>query len=129
MREPAKGSPPKHLQPPIALAFRSGLNPVSKSTANTIANAAGGPKLGPHRLPPAAHVRNGVLDLGPEGGDKGGEVVAQGTPEQVAGEAKSYTGGCLQELLTKSIRAEAAARLPKKKRASSASMRQREAAE
>ena len=34
-----------------------------------------------------------VLDLGPEGGDKGGEVVAEGTPEQVAEEARSYTGG------------------------------------
>jgi excinuclease ABC subunit A len=70
-----------------------------------------------------------VLDLGPEGGDKGGEVVAEGTPEQVAQEPRSYTGGYLKELLTKSERAEAPPTLAKKKRGSSASMGQREAAE
>ncbi len=47
-----------------------------------------------------------VLDLGPEGGDKGGEIVAEGTPEQVAKEPRSYTGGYLNELLAKSVRAE-----------------------
>ena len=36
-----------------------------------------------------------IIDLGPEGGDKGGRVVAQGTPEQVAGVSKSYTGQIL----------------------------------
>lgn len=40
-----------------------------------------------------------VLDLGPEGGVKGGEVVAEGTPEQVAAEARSYTGRYLAPLL------------------------------
>ena len=40
-----------------------------------------------------------VLDLGPEGGDKGGEVVAEGTPEQVAKEPKSYTGSYLAPLV------------------------------
>ena len=38
-----------------------------------------------------------ILDLGPEGGEEGGRVVAQGTPEQVARVKKSYTG---QELAT-----------------------------
>ena len=33
-----------------------------------------------------------VIDLGPEGGVRGGEIVAVGTPESVAGEARSYTG-------------------------------------
>ena len=33
-----------------------------------------------------------LIDLGPEGGDRGGEVIAVGTPEQVAGEPRSYTG-------------------------------------
>ena len=33
-----------------------------------------------------------IIDLGPEGGDGGGEVVALGTPEQIAAHATSYTG-------------------------------------
>ncbi|GHU69092.1 UvrABC system protein A [Spirochaetia bacterium] len=40
-----------------------------------------------------------LIDLGPEGGDKGGEVVAIGTPEKVAGHSKSYTGIYIKELL------------------------------
>jgi excinuclease ABC subunit A len=42
-----------------------------------------------------------VVDLGPEGGDKGGEIIAQGTPEQVAGMAHSYTGQFLARMLGK----------------------------
>jgi excinuclease ABC subunit A len=33
-----------------------------------------------------------IIDLGPEGGEEGGRLVAQGTPEQVAAAEKSYTG-------------------------------------
>ncbi|OCQ97783.1 excinuclease ABC subunit A [Nostoc sp. MBR 210] len=40
-----------------------------------------------------------VIDLGPEGGDKGGEVIAFGTPEDVARNPKSYTGQYLQQVL------------------------------
>ena len=40
-----------------------------------------------------------VLDLGPDGGVRGGEVVAQGTPEDVAGEARSFTGQYLAPML------------------------------
>jgi len=40
-----------------------------------------------------------VIDLGPEGGDKGGEVIAFGTPEDVAKNKKSYTGQYLKEVL------------------------------
>ena len=40
-----------------------------------------------------------ILDLGPEGGDAGGEIVAQGTPEDVARVAESYTGQFLREVL------------------------------
>lgn len=40
-----------------------------------------------------------VIDMGPEGGVGGGQVVAAGTPEQVVQEAKSYTGKFLQSLL------------------------------
>ncbi len=38
-----------------------------------------------------------IIDLGPEGGEEGGRVVAQGTPEQVARNKKSYTGQALAE--------------------------------
>ena len=40
-----------------------------------------------------------IIDLGPEGGDRGGTVVACGTPEQVAGCIESYTGQFLNEIL------------------------------
>ncbi len=40
-----------------------------------------------------------LIDLGPEGGDGGGQIVAQGTPEQVAQVKKSYTGQFLREIL------------------------------
>ena len=40
-----------------------------------------------------------IVDLGPEGGDKGGRVVAVGTPEQVADTAASYTGKYLAPYL------------------------------
>ncbi|MFI5368109.1 MAG: DNA helicase UvrA, partial [Spirochaetia bacterium] len=42
-----------------------------------------------------------VIDLGPEGGDKGGRVVAEGTPEQVAKTAGSWTGKYLKPALKK----------------------------
>ncbi len=40
-----------------------------------------------------------LIDLGPEGGEAGGEVLAQGTPEEVARKAQSYTGKFLQKML------------------------------
>jgi excinuclease ABC subunit A len=40
-----------------------------------------------------------LIDLGPEGGDKGGEIVATGTPEQVAANPRSYTGQFLKPIL------------------------------
>ncbi|MBI2099060.1 excinuclease ABC subunit UvrA [Candidatus Uhrbacteria bacterium] len=40
-----------------------------------------------------------IIDLGPEGGLRGGEVVAVGTPEEVARNANSYTGGYLKKVL------------------------------
>ena len=40
-----------------------------------------------------------VVDLGPEGGDAGGEIVAEGTPEEVSRVARSYTGQFLQPVL------------------------------
>ena len=53
-----------------------------------------------------------IVDMGPEGGDAGGEVVATGTPEQIARNPKSYTGRSLKHVLdrgrAKKAKAEAA---------------------
>ena len=40
-----------------------------------------------------------VIDLGPEGGDRGGTIVAAGTPEEVAQVEQSYTGKYLKKML------------------------------
>jgi excinuclease ABC subunit A len=40
-----------------------------------------------------------IIDIGPEGGDGGGQIVAEGTPESVAGEPRSHTGRYLKALL------------------------------
>ena len=42
-----------------------------------------------------------VIDIGPEGGNKGGEIVAKGTPEDIANNKKSYTGHYLKKHLKK----------------------------
>ncbi|NKN31790.1 excinuclease ABC subunit UvrA [Marichromatium bheemlicum] len=42
-----------------------------------------------------------IIDLGPEGGDKGGEIVATGTPEAIAAEPRSHTGRFLAPLLAR----------------------------
>ncbi|HEX3364540.1 excinuclease ABC subunit UvrA [Phenylobacterium sp.] len=58
-----------------------------------------------------------IVDFGPEGGDGGGEIVATGTPEQVAGNTKSWTGRYLAELLERQAgrrRAQAAKSKPAK---------------
>ncbi len=50
-----------------------------------------------------------IIDLGPEGGDGGGEIVAEGTPEDIVNNPSSYTGAFLEKTLTR--------RPPKKRRA------------
>jgi len=40
-----------------------------------------------------------VIDLGPEAGDEGGQIVAQGTPEEIARAEGSHTGGALAGIL------------------------------
>jgi len=40
-----------------------------------------------------------IIDLGPEGGDHGGEIVCQGTPEHIASVKKSYTGKFLRRMV------------------------------
>ena len=42
-----------------------------------------------------------IIDLGPEGGDGGGEIVAAGTPEDIVREKRSYTGQFLKPVLAR----------------------------
>ena len=51
-----------------------------------------------------------LLDLGPEGGEEGGYLIAAGTPEEVAGEPDSATGSFLSGLVSAKPRKRAAAR-------------------
>ena len=55
-----------------------------------------------------------IVDLGPEGGDAGGEVVAVGTPEEIAAEPSSYTGHYLKQVLKRRPPAKAASGKPKR---------------
>ncbi|MFD8758324.1 hypothetical protein ACFV03_04720 [Streptomyces mirabilis] len=43
-----------------------------------------------------------IVDMGPEGGHRDGTVIAEGTPEQVAAQPRSYTGQFLRPLLERS---------------------------
>ena len=56
-----------------------------------------------------------IIDLGPEGGEAGGEVVATGTPEEVAASTASYTGRFLRELVTPA-KPQARGRAPQRRR-------------
>jgi excinuclease ABC subunit A len=56
-----------------------------------------------------------IIDLGPEGGEAGGEVVATGTPEEVAASTASYTGSFLRELVTPA-KPQARGRAPQRRR-------------
>jgi excinuclease ABC subunit A len=59
-----------------------------------------------------------VLDLGPEGGDAGGQIVAQGTPEDIAASEASHTGRFLREVLARRpIKRPTAEPAPKKAKA------------
>ncbi|MEK7582159.1 MAG: excinuclease ABC subunit UvrA [Patescibacteria group bacterium] len=42
-----------------------------------------------------------IIDIGPEGGEGGGKIIARGTPEEIAGSAQSYTGKYLKRVLRK----------------------------
>ncbi len=61
-----------------------------------------------------------IIDLGPEGGDAGGRIVAAGTPEQVAATRESYTGQFLKQLFERRPTAASAPRPKKRKRAEAA---------
>ncbi len=56
-----------------------------------------------------------IIDLGPEGGDKGGRVVAQGTPEDVAAAPESFTGQYLARYLGRGKERAAEGRRPERK--------------
>ncbi len=53
-----------------------------------------------------------IIDLGPEGGEEGGRIVANGTPEQVAAKEGSYTGGFLAQIVEPAKRPRRRAKLP-----------------
>ncbi len=57
-----------------------------------------------------------IIDLGPEGGDKGGKLVAEGTPEDVAGIKSSFTGQYLGPYLKRRQRTSKKASPPAKRR-------------
>jgi len=63
--------------------------------------AAGNTVLMIEHNPEVIKTADWVIDLGPEGGEMGGEVVVEGTPEDVAGCKRSYTGRYLREYLKK----------------------------
>jgi len=44
-----------------------------------------------------------IIDLGPEGGDGGGRIVAEGTPSQIAAAEESYTGQFLKQIVKPAI--------------------------
>jgi excinuclease ABC subunit A len=58
--------------------------------------------------PDIIKVADHIIDLGPEGGDEGGYVIAQGTPEEVAQVEESFTGRFLAEYLRQTMDAECA---------------------
>jgi excinuclease ABC subunit A len=40
-----------------------------------------------------------IIDIGPEGGERGGRIIAQGTPEEIAAQKEGYTSSFLEEIL------------------------------
>lgn len=59
-----------------------------------------------------------LIDLGPEGGDRGGHVVAFGTPEMVAGHSGSYTGQFLERIIADNVRLRAGSKPVKRHQSS-----------
>ena len=45
-----------------------------------------------------------IIDMGPEGGDEGGKIIAEGTPEKISQCENSYTGSYLKEMLNKKFK-------------------------
>ena len=57
-----------------------------------------------------------IIDLGPEGGDGGGEIVAAGTPEDIVREKRSYTGAFLKPVLARGVASAASRRSASRRR-------------
>jgi excinuclease ABC subunit A len=49
-----------------------------------------------------------IIDLGPEGGDGGGEIVGVGTPEDIAANPRSHTGAFLKDVMKRRLQRQAA---------------------
>ena len=45
-----------------------------------------------------------IIDMGPEGGDKGGQIIAEGNPEQICGVSSSYTGNFLKNVINTKLK-------------------------
>ncbi len=65
---------------------------------NTLANKGNTLVIIEHNLDVIKNADH-IIDIGPEGGDKGGKIIATGTPEEVAQNKKSYTGVYLKKIL------------------------------
>jgi excinuclease ABC subunit A len=70
-----------------------------------------------------------IIDLGPDGGDRGGEIVAMGTPEDVMANPRSYTGKFLRELLRRRGEKSPQSAAVSPRRSTARNGRRREAAE
>jgi len=75
--------------------------------------AAGNTVLVIEHNPEVIKCADHIIDLGPEGGDEGGYIVAEGTPEQVAENRTSYTGQVLKRVLDGRVAGARSARKPK----------------
>ena len=86
----------------------TGLHPADVERLNQVLSRlvdAGNTLVIIEHNPDVIKVADYIIDMGPEGGDRGGQVVAQGTPEQVAQCEGSYTGFFLKEILAEERRA------------------------
>ena len=69
---------------------------------NTLANSGNTILVIEHNLD-IIKISDHIIDMGPEGGNAGGEIIAQGTPEQIIQVENSYTGKYLQKILGKKV--------------------------
>ena len=86
------GAPPAPTQPPT-----SRLCPKLLDVLHRLIDAGNTVIVIEHNLD-VIKTADWILDLGPEGGDAGGHLVAQGTPEMVARVEASYTGKFLKDM-------------------------------